>query len=61
MGVILRSLNICFSERGGEANIYLPPCVKMWLYTYSFIENAESGLQSRFGQLPVAETGQSER
>lgn len=50
-----------FLSRGGEPNILaLPTRVKMWLYTYSFIENAESSLQSRFGQLPVDETGQSE-
>lgn len=53
-------ITLCLS-RGGEANILaLPTRVKMCLYTYSFIENTESGLQSRFGQLPVDETGQSE-
>lgn len=55
-------ITVClFFWARGKANILaLPTRVKMWLHTYSFVENAESGLQSGFGLLPVDEPGQSE-
>lgn len=52
---------VFWTRGGGEANILaLPTRVKMWLYTYSFIENAESGLQTCFGQLPVDEASDTQ-